>query len=624
MKKHFLVSLAIGCVCLQATAQQSNSTQILDSVTITENRLPAILGTANRNIQVLDAAQIKTLPVRTTNELLSYIGGVDLRQRGPVGVQTDVSIDGSTFDQVLVLVNGVKMSDPQTGHRTLNVPIPLAAIERIEVLRGPVAYKYGLNALAGAINIVTKKPQQNSVFAQVYGGSNLQTDTASSDTYYGWGAQASAALVGKHQQHTFSAAHDRGNGYRYNTAFETYRLFYQNRFELNAKNAIEAMGGYIQNHFGANSYYAAPGDKESEETVQTAIGSIQYQYNPTSRLSIRPRINYRYNNDDYIYIRQKPAVYHNIHETDVVTGELQSSLQLGNGVAGAGVEYRYEHIRSNNLGLRERNNLGVYAEYKHRFSSRFNAGLGVYGNYNSDYVWQFFPGLDVGYQPHENWRVFANASAGQRIPTYTDLYYKGPTNVGNAQLRPEYAKYAEAGAQYTNTILQLRAVYFYRNSTDFIDWVRAQPADPWQPQNFQTINTTGIALQAMYDMGGHIGLNPQHSLQLRANYTYLNPDVQAPSAELSKYATDALRNQFTAMLQSVWYGNWQVNVQSRYLYRINANDYTLLDARIGYRISKWNVYADVNNILNTQYKEIAAIPLPGRWYTVGVNYTAGW
>src|SRR5690606_12287921 len=114
----------------------------------------------------------------SVNELLSYVAGVDLRQRGPFGTQSDVSIDGSTFDQVLVLINGVKMSDPQTGHHLTNVPIPLSSIDHIEILRGPAARIYGVNALAGAINIITRVPAQTEVSAQVYTGSSFKTDTA--------------------------------------------------------------------------------------------------------------------------------------------------------------------------------------------------------------------------------------------------------------------------------------------------------------------------------------------------------------------------------------------------------------------------------------------------------------
>ncbi len=601
----------------QAMAQEQNA---LDSVVIRENRIQTPYSRQNKNIQILDSKQIAALPVKSVNELLSYLAGADIRQRGPVGTQSDISIDGSTFDEVLILVNGVKMSDPQTGHHTLNLPILISSIDHIEVLRGSAAMIYGVNALSGAVNIVTRTPVQNELSAQVYAGSGLNTDTATGDIYYGWGAQASGTLAGKNQGHTFSIAHDEGNGYRHNTAYNAYRLFYQNRIEINSKNRIEAMGGYINNSFGANGYYSAPKDAESKETVQTVLGSIAYTCTPNSKLMIRPRISYRYNNDDYIFVRQNPSYYHNIHETNVITGELQGTLQLHKGTIGLGAEYRNESINSTNLGKSNRDNTGIYAEYKHYFSSKLNAGAGAYGNYNSDYGFQLFPGVNAGYQFMPKWKIYANAAMGQRLPTYTDLFYKGPTNIGNPYLKPEQASYAEGGLQYHTRYLILQGAYFYRHTTNFIDWVREKAASPWQPRNFQSINTQGITGNLTYKLSEEMGLRDVYKILLNAGYTYLNQDIMLPSAETSKYAIEALRHQFTAGIRTVYFNKLQINVNGRYLYRINANDYTLMDARVSYGLGKWNIYADVNNILDTQYREIGTVPLPCRWYTIGVIF----
>lgn len=623
MKQNLGLSLSImlSAACFTASAQEKT---MLDSVIVHENRIQAPFGNQNRNIQIIDSKQISMLPVKSVNELLAYASGVDIRQRGVSGTQADISIDGSTFDQVLILLNGVKMSDPQTGHHMLNIPVPLSAIDHIEILRGPAARTYGLNALAGAVNIVTKQTKTNFAAVQLYAGSSLQTDSATGNTYYGWGAQATVGVGGKTQSHLISLAHDEGNGYQYNTAFKANRIFYQNHIDLNSKNNIEAMGGYINNSFGANGFYAAPKDVNSTETVQTVLGSVGYNYHPSSKFKLAPRISYRYNSDDYIFIKQNPSVYQNYHETEVVTGELQSSVELGKGVLGAGIEYRYENINSSNLGKRDRNNLGLYAEYKHSFSARLNAGAGLYGNYNSNYGWQLFPGVDIGYNVNNNWKIFANAATGERLPTYTDLYYKGPTNIGNAQLTPEHAYYAEGGLQWNRDVLFARATYFYRRTTDFIDWVKANPTDAWQPQNFQSINAQGFTAQVNYNVGKRANMPEGYKLMIGANYTYLQPVIETPAAEISKYAVEALRHQFTASLQSLFFNRIQLDINTRYLYRINANDYTLMDVRIAYRQKHWALYADVNNLLDTHYKEISTVQLPGRWYTIGLKLDTTW
>ena len=240
-----------------------------DSVVIRANRLQLPMLLQNRNITILTKAQIRQLPVKSVNELLSYVAGVDIRQRGPWGVQSDISIDGSTFDQVLVLINGVKISDPQTGHNMMNLSLPITAIDHIEVLRGPSARIYGVNALAGAVNIVTKEAQEDAAVAQVYAGSSFQRDTATGKTYYGTGAQASASLAGKHHSHSLSLSADEGNGYRHNTAFQSRKVFYHGTVATGKRGNIEALGAFTKNKFGANGFYSTPGDKESEEAVET-------------------------------------------------------------------------------------------------------------------------------------------------------------------------------------------------------------------------------------------------------------------------------------------------------------------------------------------------------------------
>ena len=620
MKSIPCVFACITLICSVRQGYAQLSATNLDSVIIRDNRLQVPLRWQNRNIGILDRQAITSLPVKSVNELLSYVAGVDLRQRGPNGAQADVSIDGSTFDQVLVLINGVKISDPQTGHNMMNLALPIGAIDHVEVLRGPAARVYGVNALAGAINIVTRQPVGNEVFAQAYAGSSFQQDTASGDTYYNWGAQATASLAARNQSHMLSVAHDRGNGYRYNTAYEAYRLYYQNHITLNDKNSLDAMGAYTDNSFGASYFYAPPADAEATEEVQTALGSIAYTYRPSDRVRITPRLSYRYGKDDYIFIRQNPPVYHNIHETNVVTGEVQSTVRIGKGTLGAGAEWRHENINSSNLGKHDRDNIGIYTEYRYVFSTKLDASVGLYGNYNSDYDWQLFPGGDIGYHFLPGWKLYASGNTGQRLPTYTDLYYVGPVNIGNSQLRTEFAGYGEAGLQYQKAWVLAQGSYFYRHVSDFIDWVRLTTADPWQPQNFQAINTSGFTLQATYQLSRHLQLSDKYRIGLNLNYTYIDQQIEVPAGKISQYAVQALRHQLTARINGLLFNKVELNLAGRYLQRISGNDYTILDARVGYHLKQLLFYADVNNILDMQYKETGAVPMPGRWFTLGVRF----
>ena len=602
---------------LTAHAQQDTTTK-LNEIVIKEKRIQLPFSKQNRNIWIIDQEKIKSLPVRSVSELLSYVSGVDVRQRGPGGAQADISIDGGTFDQSLVLINGMKVSDPQTGHNMMNLPLSIDDIDHIEVLRGSASRIYGINALTGAINIITRKVQQTGVSANIFAGSSFKNNI-SGDKYYNYGLLASGNLVLKGSSHLLSAGQEAGNGYRYNTAFNSQKIYYQGRYELGNTDDVEVMAGYVQNNFGTNGFYSSPGDKESEETVKTALASVTYTSRLSENWTIIPRLSYRNNTDDYLYIKQTPDKFHNNHKTNVIDAELNNTIQTRIGTFGLGLEARTERINSTNLGKRNRNNAGVFTEYKFEPIAGLMANLGVYTNYNSDYGWQAFPGLDIGYNFYGSWRVFANVGTGQRLPTYTDLYYKGPTNIGNDQLRPEKSKYAEGGLKFNSESLALNASYFIRRIDSFIDWVKSLQTDPWQPQNFSQINTKGFTLSADYTL--KTGSAAVSDVRLGASYTNLNPDLKKTlsTVNFSRYALESLRNQLSGTLNARFYQVLALTLTTRYNERINYKDYMTMDARLSFKQARYSIYADAANIFNIQYIEAGAVPMPGNWFILGLK-----
>ena len=139
---------------------------MLEEVSITGSRAPLTKSQAARMVTVLDRADIAQAPVQSINDLLKYAVGVDVRQRGPIGTQTDISIRGGTQDQVILLLNGINICDPQTGHNAMDLPIDLSEIVRIEVLEGPAGRIYGSSSLVGAINIVTRPAPATRIMEQ--------------------------------------------------------------------------------------------------------------------------------------------------------------------------------------------------------------------------------------------------------------------------------------------------------------------------------------------------------------------------------------------------------------------------------------------------------------------------
>jgi vitamin B12 transporter len=605
----------------QNLSSKQDSTTRLNEVLVKENRIKLPFSQQNRNLTIIDREKIKSLPVRSVSELLSYVSGVDVRQRGPAGTQADISMDGGTFDETLVLLNGVKVSDPQTGHNMMNLPISIDDIDHIEVLRGSASRIYGLNAITGAINIVTRNAVKTGVIADVFAGSSLKKDATSGDTYANYGVRVSGDLALNSSSHMFSAGQEASNGYRYNTAFNNQKLYYQGRVNTGATDHLDLMAGYIHNNFGANAFYAAPGDKEAEETVKTTLASVAYTSNITPNWTMVPRISYRYNIDDYLYIKQKPNLFHNHHETGVLDAELNNTFETSIGTFGLGFEGRFEDINSSNLGKRKRNNGGIYGEYKFRPIERLLVNVGSYLNYNSDYGWQAFPGIDAGYTITGNWKAFVNLGTGQRLPTYTDLYYKGPTNIGNDQLKAEKSKFAEGGIRYNDEQLSFNASYFSRRITNFIDWVKAVQTDPWQPQNFSEVTSKGFTLSADYRVKGVNENDALNNLRVGASYTNLNPSFKATiaNANFSRYALESLRNQLSATLTAGLYHVLDLTLAARYCERINYKSYTVMDTRLNFKQKNYSIYADAANLFNVQYIESGAVPMPGTWLTLGLK-----
>lgn len=625
--RDLIFSAALASLTLPVLAQQENKIQSnkdtinnLNEVMVKENRLKLPFSKQNRNIWIIDSEKIKSLPARSVSELLSYVSGVDVRQRGPGGTQADISMDGGTFDETLVLINGIKVSDPQTGHNMMNLPITMEDIDHIEVLRGSASRIYGINALTGAINIVTRSPQKTGVSANLFSGSSFKKDEVSGNTYANYGIHASGTLVQNGASHLLSVAQEAGNGYRYNTAFNNQKVYYQGKLPVGKTDILDLLAGYTHNNFGANGYYSAPGDKESEETVKTALASVSYTTKLSDKWTMVPRISYRNNVDDYLYIKQTPDKFHNHHQTNVFDAELNNTVQTSIGTFGLGLEARTENINSTNLGKRDRRNAGIFGEYKFEPIERLLINAGAYVNYNSDYGWQAFPGLDAGYNFYGNWRVFANLGTGQRLPTYTDLYYKGPTNIGNDQLQPEKSKYAEGGIKFNDEKLALNASYFIRRIDNFIDWVKAQQTDPWQPQNFSQVNTKGFTLSADYTLKA-METDVLSRFRLGASYTNLDPSFKTTlaTANFSRYALESLRNQLSGTLNAEFYNLFAVTLTARYNQRINYKDYTVMDTRITFKQKHYSIYADGANLFNVQYIEAGAVPMPGSWFTFGIK-----
>ncbi len=588
------ITLLISGIQSQA---QSDST-LLPNVTITSNRIESKVNTASKSVSILSKTDLHSLSGQTPNDWLGTVSGVDIRQRGPVGVQADIGIRGGSFDQSLVLLNGMKLSDPQTGHHMMNLPLTNEAIEQIEVIKTSAARIYGINALTGSVNFVTKVPQKNMVYLGGYAGD------------FGlYGLQAGVAFNAKNIGQHISLSHSASDGYKSNTDFNINQLFYQATIKA-GKGKLNFVGGYTTRAFGASGFYA-PNSTEYEET-KTGFGGLQYE-NKWNNWKLKSQVYYRYNEDDYVYVRANPELYHNHHYSHTAGAEIHLTYTSFLGETGFGIDTRTERLNSNNLGKHERNIGGVFAEHRFAFfQQKLLVTPGVYVNAYSGNNTAAFPGIDATYNFKNNISLFASIDKGMRLPTYTDLYYKGATNIGNPNLKAEEALNSEIGVKINRQTWNMSAAFFNRQSTNLIDWARTDATQKWQPLNINNVTYNGLET--------NIGKSFKHLLkQIAVSYTFIDANYNQPDNYTSRYTLSNIRHQVIGTMTINWFKQLYQSVTVRHINRVSMTDYTLLDSKLMYRFKYVEVYADVSNIMNTNYMEAGYVTMPGRWFKVGFD-----
>ena len=591
---------------------QDDSTLIeLDEVVIKSNRIELPFSENSRTIEVISRQQIERTPAQSIPELLQYVAGVDIRQRGVHGVQADVSLRGGTFDQVLILVNGIKMSDPQTGHHSLNIPLSLSNIERIEILKGPAARIYGQNAFTGAINIVTKTPDESFIEVGVQGGQHELG-----------GLTASIALAGEKWKQYASASRNVSDGYRFNTDYDITNYFYQADYQMAANQEIQILGSFTERKFGANRFYGNNSEvfANQYEEVQTSLVALGYRL-AKGKFIFRPRISWRRNQDEYVFIRDNPAVYRNLHISQVINLEIHADYYSDLGITGIGAEWQKVHLQSNNLGQRDRDVATIFAE--HRFSflhDEIDLTPGVSFSHYSDFGSYFYPGIELGYRPSYNTKFYANTGYTWRIPTFTDLYYEDAANLGNEALEPEAAISYEIGAQYQKGMYRGQISAFLRDGKDLIDWTRADADAKWQPINVTQVKMQGIEWSSNLDFtqlwGKQSWLQEAHF-----SYTYIDAEDPQNEAALSRYVLENLNHQLIAGLEHRIVGKLYHQVRFRYLDRVSMEDYAVLDLRLAWRSKKWQAFIQMDNVIDTKYLESNLVEMPRSWLYGGVQYT---
>lgn len=607
----------------------------LDDVVVSEDQ-PVAWSSNARLVQVTERREINASPAKSLDQLLESIAGVDIRQRGSDGVQADVSIRGGSFDQVLILLNGVNITDPQTGHFSLDLPVELQNIQRIELLQGPSARIWGPNAYSGVINIVTGQDSNEP-------GTHLQAllGTGSFGFLNGSG---SVHFNNPGWNSTLSASYKKSDGYRANTDFEFFNSLFQTKYRSSDLGTFQFQAGYQQKAFGANSFYtfAYPNQFERTKTVFSALNWERKVGNTSYEGQLSERIHH----DRFELFRNSEnaaAWYagHNYHLTAVTSGSLMIHQRSNLGRTTVGLDIRNEHIRSNVLGIasaspssdffdktgsftkaKSRTNYRLFADQTVYLGESLKLSGGLSGNLHTDFKPYLLGGMDAAYKLGNLLTLNVGVNRSYRLPTFTDLYYKSATQISNPNLMPEQSTTYELGARFKQGEITASATGFYRRGANVIDWVKHPDSTKWVCRNETAIDAKGAEFEAEYKQNQGI------VKVFRITWTNLTMDKNASGYD-SKYALDYLRNKINLHLEhgivsqrnlGEIFASWNVSWQDRagtytdFSTHVltNYEPYGLTDFRISWIKKGYRLNCDLNNLFDVPYADFGGLAQPGR------------
>jgi len=577
-----LLSTATG-VCQQPVPQQH------ETVVVTGTYDPIPLEEADRNIAIQNISPARALLSNTFIDFLRLDSSIDLQQRAPNGIQSDISIRGTNFGQTLILLNGMRISDVQTGHYSMDIPVPLSSIDRIEVLKGAGSTMYGSDAVGGAVNIVTRTPE-TADFAVRLGLGNFGTNQQRADGTFVLGPWAQSV----------SFSRDFSSGFTYDRDYRDLQ-FGSGTHLKDALGASDITLGYGDRPYGADQFY---GNYNSFERTKVWFAGLHRTFGEQTEVDL----GYRRHSDLFVLYRNNPALFTNRHIDDTTQAAVRRWEKLGlNTRLHYGAEVIHDGIDSNNLGQHTRTRGSAFVALDVRALKRFSFSAGareeVFGSGQS----QFSPSASAGYWLTTRLRLHGSVTHAFRLPSYTDLYYHDPGNVGNPNLRPEKAWDFEGGADWDFS-RHLRAAIniFELRERDVIDYVRASPTSVYQSTNFDKLNYTGAEVLLKYYGFG-------------VSYTALHGAFNVSQVLQSKYTAYYPSHEAVASWEGSVKGAIILRTRVGALQRYHADPYGLWDIYAARSKGHVRPFFQLANITNTLYHEIAGVAMPRRSVLGGIE-----
>ncbi len=596
-------AIAASVMAAAAAAPVRAQDSYRQTVVVTAAATPVELGSVTRTMTIITRDQIEALPAHTVADVLRLASSVDVRARGVMGVQTDFAVRGANFGQMLVLVDGVRLNDAQSGHHNGDIPVPLDAVERIEVLQGPGSAIFGADAFGGTVNVITRRSAPASFV--VRGGSD---DLAAGSAQWGFERGGTSELL------TVSA--DRSSGFMYDRDFKT--AIVRSRTSFGRSNLSAS---YLWKGFGANNFYG--GGAPSREWTNQTLLSAEHRLSTAAGWDWRLGESYRTHADHFIFNQTQPALSNNQHRSHAVLATLAGTHTAWGGTATVGLEGGADWIRSTNLGNHSTSRVSGFGEWRRPVARTAQLDATLRVDKYREFGTSVSPSLGAGWWPTARLRLRTSVGRAFRVPTFTERYYSDPANLARADVGPEHAWAGEGGADvFVADGWALHATVFGRADADVIDWLRPSTAVRWQTYNVRDVRTKGVELSVSRAVGGG-GF-------VRVGYTGLSLDASAVD-QLSKYVLDYAPHSLTAAASIPLPGRFRVAPRLEYRERrrpfaqpsgavaVGDRDYALLDARIGRQFGRrYELVVEGTNLFDVAYQEVAGVAMPGAQWAVSL------
>jgi iron complex outermembrane receptor protein len=594
-------NLTLALSLALAAAPAAAQTPYRQTVVVTAAATPVELGSITRTMTIITREQIDALPAHTIADVLRLASSIDVRARGIMGVQTDFAIRGANFGQMLVLVDGVRLNDAQSGHHNGDIPVPLEAVERIEILQGPGSAIFGADAFGGTVNVITRRTAPASF--QVRGGA---------DDYAAGGGQWSFERGGTSQ--LFSVAADRSSGFMYDRDFKNAIVRSRTSF---GRSTVSV--SYLWRGFGANNFYG--GNAPSREWTNQTLLAGEHGLGSAGGWSWRLGESYRTHGDHFIFNQINPSLSNNRHRSHAVLATFSGSRPALGGTATVGVEGGGDWIRSTNLGNHSTSRVSGFGEWRRPLGKTAQLDATLRVDRYDEFGASWSPSIGAGWWPAARLRLRASAGRAFRVPTFTERYYSDPANLARAEVGAEHAWAGEGGADVVlGAEWAVHATFFGRADRDVIDWLRPSTAVRWQTYNVRDVDTKGIELSVSRALarGGFV----------QVGYTGLDLDASAVD-QLSKYVLDFAPHSFVASASVPLPARLQLAPRLEVRERrrpypvatggtaLGDRDYALFDLRLARRIGEhYEIAVEGTNLFDVSYEEVAGVAMPGAKWAV--------